>query len=128
MGVGSEKGSDNGVVDEPVDSSGSPLNGVLVVAGQRSGDGVVGTTVVGAGVTLAEVVGLDLGVVTTDPLPINLVEIIGLKDGAGHDTLALGGLDDDIDTTEEEVVVGADGGGVALLLNNEVGTLGVVGQ
>lgn len=40
----------------------------------RVGDGVEGSAVVRRGVALAEVVGLDLGVVTSKPLPVNLDE------------------------------------------------------
>lgn len=57
-----------------------------------------------------------------------LIEIIGLKDGAGHDTLSGSSLDNDIDTTEEDVLSGGDGGSVALLLNLEVSTLAIISQ
>lgn len=72
LGVGSSEGADDVVVDQPSDTSGSPLNRVGVERAQRVGDGVESTTVVSSGVTLAEVVGLSLGVVTANPLPIDL--------------------------------------------------------
>lgn len=87
---------------------------------------MVDGAVVGGGITLAEIVGLDLGVVTTNPFPIDLVEVVGLKDGAGDNSLALGGLDNDIHSAKENVVVCSDGGSIALLVDNERGTLAVV--
>lgn len=125
MGVGGEQGADNLVVDEPVDLVLGPLNGVGVGAGERSTDGVEGTTVVGGGVALAEVVGLDLLVVTTNPLQINLVEIVRLEDSAGNNTSTLGSLNGNINTAEHDVLVGLDGGGVGGLLDREDGTLSV---
>jgi hypothetical protein len=43
------------------------------------GDGVEGAAVVCAHVAFAEVVGLDLGVVTSEPFPINLNMLVILK-------------------------------------------------
>lgn len=42
----------------------------------RVGNRVVFTTVVGAGIALAEVVGLNLSVIRTNPLPVDLFEAI----------------------------------------------------
>lgn len=126
LGVGSVQSTDNGIVNEPVNLGRGPLNGVLVSRGERSRNGMVDSAVVGGGVTLAEIVGLDLGIVTTNPLPIDLVEVVGLKDGAGDNSLTLGGLDNDIHSTEEDVVVCPDGGSIALLVDNERSTLAVV--
>lgn len=72
LGIGSLESSDNLVVDEPVNIGGSPLDGVLVVRAERVVDGVVSTTVVGSSIALAEVVGLNLGVIATNPFPIDL--------------------------------------------------------
>lgn len=64
---------------------------------------MVHATVVCGGVALAEVVSLDLGDVAAEPLPIDLVEIVGLEDEGGDDALAVRGLQDNLDTTEEDV-------------------------
>lgn len=72
LGVGSVQGTDDVVVDQPVDTLRSPLNGVGVERSKRVGDGVESTTVKGSSVTLAEVVGLSLGVVASNPLPVDL--------------------------------------------------------
>jgi hypothetical protein len=64
---------------------------------------VVHAAIVCGGVALAEVVGLDLGGVAAEPLPIDLVEIVGLEDEGGDDALAVRGLQDNLDTTEEDV-------------------------
>lgn len=125
MGVGGEQSADDGAVDDPVDLVLGPLNGVGVGAGERSIDGVESTTVVGGGVALAEVVGLDLLVVTANPLQVDLIEIIGLENSAGNNTSTLGSLNGDIDTAEHDILVGLDGGGVGSLLDLEDGTLSV---
>lgn len=126
LGVGGLQLTNRGAINEPVDRLLRPLDGVGVVGGKGVGDGVVGTTVVGRGVTLGEVVGLDLLGITTNPLPVDLVEIVGLEDQAGHDTLTGGCLDLDIEAAEEDVLSGGDGRGVALLSDLEVSTLSVV--
>jgi hypothetical protein len=87
------------------------------------GDGVVATTVVGRGVALAEVVGLDLGVVAADPLPVDLIEVVGLEDDAGDDTRTGGGLDLTVELAEEDVVVRGLGGGLLLVGDGEDGAL-----
>jgi hypothetical protein len=87
---------------------------------------MVGTAVVGGGVALAKVVALSLVRVAANPLPVNLVEVSGLKDSAGDDALADGGLAFDVDAAEEDVLVGGDSGGVGLLLDGEDGALFVV--
>lgn len=72
LGVGSVQGTDDVVVDQPGDTLRSPLNRVGVERSKRVGDGVESTTVVGGSVALAEVVGLSLGVVASNPLPVDL--------------------------------------------------------
>lgn len=72
LGVGSGQGTDDVVVDQPSDTGRSPLNGVSVERSKRVGNGVESTTVEGSSVTLAEVVGLSLGVVASNPLPVDL--------------------------------------------------------
>lgn len=72
LSVGSGQGTDDVVVDQPGDTGRSPLNGVSVERSKRVGNGVESTTVEGSSVTLAEVVGLSLGVVASNPLPVDL--------------------------------------------------------
>ena len=80
-------------------------------------DGRETTTVVGLGAALAEVVGLDLGVVGADPLPIDLVEVIGLEDEGGDNTLAEGGPHGNVDLAEEDVAGRSNGRSIGLLLD-----------
>jgi hypothetical protein len=87
---------------------------------------VEATAVVGGGVTLAEVVGLDLVVLATEPLPVNLVEVSRLEDDAGDDADTGGGLQLDVETAEEDALVAGDGRGVGLGLDAEDGALVVV--
>lgn len=91
-------------------------------------DTVEAATVVGGGITLAEVVGLNLGVITTEPLPINLIQISGLEDDRGDNTDTRGGLELDVETAEEDALVGSNGGGVGLLGDTEDGTVVAVGE
>lgn len=72
LGISVGQSADDVAIDNPVDSLGGPVDGVGVERGQRVVDGVVGATIIRRGVTLAEVVGLDLEVITANPLPINL--------------------------------------------------------
>lgn len=120
------QGADDLAIDGPVDLLVGPDDAVLVELAGGVLDGVETAAVVGAVVTLAEVVGLDLGVVAANPLPVDLVEVVGLEDDGGDDTLAGGGLDLAVKLTEEDVVVGGLGGGLLLVGDGEDGTLGAV--
>ena len=116
------QGADDVAVDEPVDALGVPVDRVRVEVVLGVAHGVVGTTVVDVGAALAEVVGLHVGGITTEPLPVDLVEVVGLEGDAGHDTDAEGGLDHDIDLAEEDVVVGGDGRRIGDGVDGEDGT------
>ncbi len=146
LGVGGRQLANLLAVDEPPNALRRPLDGVSVNLASGVADAVEGTTVVAAGITLAEVVGLNLGVVAANPLPVDLniglaaflpifsagipylIEIIRLENSAGDDTLAGGGLNLDFDLAEEDVLAGVDGRGVAVLGDAEDGTLAVVLQ
>ena len=65
LGVFVSQSAHDLVVDDPVDGCGCPFNGVDVELADRVGDRVEGAAVVCAHVAFAEVVGLDLGVVTS---------------------------------------------------------------
>jgi hypothetical protein len=119
-------GADDGAVNDPLDALGGPVDGVGVVHLGGRLDVVEAAAVVGGGVTLAEVVGLDLVVLATEPLPVDLVEVSGLEDDAGDDADTGGGLQLDVETAEEDALVAGDGGGVGLGLDAEDGALVVV--
>lgn len=55
-----------------------------------------------------------------------LIEILGLKDNTGDDTLAGGSLDLNIETSEEDELAGGHGGGLAVLGDGEDGALAVI--
>lgn len=78
---------------------------------------------VARGVALAEIVRLDVGVVSAHELPVHFVEVVGLQHHGGDDALACRGLHDDFDLAEEEVEVGLDGGGVEALVYREFGAV-----
>ena len=67
-GVGVLECADDFAVEEPFDSLGGPVDRVRVEGLFGSGDGHSCAAVVGCGVSFAEVVGLDLGVVGADLL------------------------------------------------------------
>lgn len=129
LGVGVVEGADDDVVDEPVDLLGGPVDGVGVEGVDGGGHGVERAAVVGGHVALAEVVGLDLGVVAAEPLPVDLVEVGGLEDDGGDDADSRAGLELDIDAAEEDVLLQGDGGGLAFPVDVEEGAVvGVVGE
>ena len=128
VSISSLKSSNSVTINGPGNSSRSPLNSVGVEGGERAGDRVVSTTVVSLSLTLGVVVGLNLSVVATNPLPIDLIEIIGLKHSGGNDTLSSSSLDLDVDTAEEDVLAGVDGRRVLVALDGEDSTVTVVGQ
>lgn len=125
-GIGGSDGADDSVVDEPVDGGRSPLDGVGVEGAQRVADGGEAAAVVGGGIALGEVVGLGLGVVGTNPLPVDLVEVVGLEDDASDDALLGSSLHGDVDAAEEDVLVGHDGGGIGALGDGEGGAVAAV--
>lgn len=128
LGVVVGQDADGLVVDEPGQGRVGPLDGVLVELALGVADGREPTAVVGAVITLAEVVGLDLGGVAAEPLPVDLVEVVGLQDEASNNASSDGRTAPDVDLSEEEVLLAGDGGGVALLLDGEDGAVVAVGQ
>lgn len=122
VGVLARQGADRAAIDDPLQFVGGPDDGVVVeVVLQRLGNGVVDGPVVGGGVALAEVVGLDVGDVAAEDLPVDFVEIVGLEHDAADDALAAGGFGNDLDNAEEEVEVGLDGRSDTLFGNGEFG-------
>ena len=71
-----------------------------------------GTTVIEVGLAFAKVVGLDLGVVSTQPLEVDLVQVIRLQNHAAHDTLSSGRLQRDIHSAKHDVEGADDGGSI----------------
>ncbi len=115
--------TDLSTIDEPLEILGSPLNLVSVEVVLWVGDWVVQGTVVGGGVALAVVVGLDGDVVVANPLPIDLVEGGRLKDKGGDDSLAVRGLHRHLDGAEEDVPWRLDRWGVGLFADGELGSV-----
>lgn len=104
-----------------------PLDRVRLVAGLAAGVCVEGAAVVGCGLALAEVVGLDLVGIRAQPLPVNLVERVGLQDKAAHDAGARRGLHGDLDLAEHDVPFRCELGRVAGLCYCEGDAVGAVG-
>ena len=128
LGISVEESADGDAVDGPDELLSSPVETVGVELSLGVGDVVESSAVEGAVVALAEVVGLDLLGVGADPLPVDLVEIVGLEDEGGHDAAAVGGLHHDLDAAEEEVPVRCHGGGLLLVGDVELDAVGGVLQ
>lgn len=75
-------------IDVPANVVLGPVEGVGVVVVLGVRDRVVSTTVVGRGISLSEVITLHLSLVASNPLPVNLVKIVGLQHETGDDTSA----------------------------------------
>lgn len=103
-----------------------PVDSVGVERCLGSADTDVGSTVVATSVAFAEVVGFDLGGVAAEGLPVDLVQVVGLKHNRAHNTSAGSSLQCHLDSTEKEVVRSLDGGSIALLGDGESGTIAAV--
>lgn len=122
------QGAHEVAVDVPLDVGRCPVDGVGVPGTDGVGDVVVDGTVVAGGVALAEEVALDRGVGASQPLPVNLIEVVGLEDEAADDAGPGGGLGGDGDLAEEDILGGADGGRVGGSVDDEVGAVASVGH
>lgn len=78
--------TDGDSVDVPDGGLGGPVNGVVMEGVNRCSDCWVLSTVIGRRVSLSEEVVLGLGVVGTEPFPINLIEIVGFENKTTDDT------------------------------------------
>ena len=110
-------------INGPLDVSRSPIDSICVPCFDWSRDVVVDSTVVGRGVSLSEKVALDRSIRRTQPLPINLIQVIRFEDEAGDYTSARGSPDDRINFSEEDVFVAGDGGRVGGLVDCELSTV-----
>lgn len=82
-----------------------------------------GTAIIGAGVTLAKVVSLNLSIIASKPLKIDFVEVIGLQDGTADDSGSGGSFDCVFNPAKHDVEVRLDQRAVALLGDRERGAI-----
>lgn len=127
-GIGVVEGADEVAVDVPGDGLLGPVDGVVVVLGLSRGDGVERAAVVAGGVALAKVVGLNLGILAAEPLPVDLIQIIGLDNYTADDTGSGGSLHEDLGAAEEEIPRRLDSWGIALLVQGELSAISAVGD
>lgn len=121
--IGVEKSAGQGTIDIPFNIFRGPVNGVLVVRFDRSGNWMVNSTIIGGRVSLSEEVALNRGVGGSEPLPINLVEIIGLENERADGTGSRAGLHSDGDLSEEDVFSTLDGRRVGLRRDGKLSTV-----
>lgn len=124
--LSSSQGANNASVNQPLDAVPLPVDSVGVERCLGSADTDVGSTVVATSVAFAEVVGFDLGGVAAESLPVDLVQVVGLKHNGAHNTSAGSSLQCHLDSTEKEVVRSLDRGSIALLGDGESGTIAAV--
>lgn len=117
------KGANQGVTNVELDRLLGPVERVSDVLIHRTGDRVGSTTIVSGGVSLSEEVALDVTGISTNPLEINLIQILRLEDETADDTGTWGGLHGDGDLSEEDVLVDSDGWGIGLLADGKLGTV-----
>lgn len=113
-------------VDRPDNMVLGPLQRVGVNLALGVGNRVVGTTIVGSRIALAEVVGLHLGRVATNPLPINLVQIVGLQYETRDYSSTGCGLNLHVNLAEEDVLGAGDSRSIGLLVDCEHGAGAIV--
>lgn len=77
-------------------------------------------------VSLSEVVRFHLGCGASKPLPVDLIEIVGLENGRGHNSSSRRGLHHNRDDTEKDIEVGLDRRGITRLGNGVDGAVGVI--
>lgn len=115
-------------IDLPDNLRARPFNGVSLELVMVAKIVMESSSAVSLGVALAKIIGLDLVVVGTQPLPVNLVEIIGLQDGTADDAGAGSCLDFHIHSSEHDVPVGLQERAIALLGHGEDGTIVPIGD
>ena len=122
LDVGRLQGTNGLAVDDPIHLLLGPVDRVSVeiaLAGNR----VNRTTIVRVGVSFPEVVGLSFTGLRTDPLPVDLVEVVGLENDRGNDSTAGGRLHGDIQMSPHDVEIADNCWCVKLLLDTEDGTV-----
>ena len=99
------------------------MHSVVVVSGLRGRNGIVDGAIIGSGVALSKVVGLNMSSVATQEFPIDFIKIIRFENDAANNTLASCCLHDDGNDTEEDVKIGLDGWRVTATVDNEFAAL-----
>lgn len=95
VGVGSlwSENTDSLAIDGPHNLFSGPVDRIGVEAVLVPSVVMKGAATVTAGVSLAEVVGLHLGIIDSKPFPVDLVQVIGLQHGAADNSTSRGSLD-----------------------------------
>lgn len=118
--------ADGLAIDLPDNLLTSPVDGVGVEVIVVARVSVEGSTTKALGISLAKVVGLDLRVVSAQPFPVDLVQVIGLEDGAADNAPSGSRLDLEVDASKHNVPIGLDQGRIALLGHGECGAVAVI--
>lgn len=118
--------ADGLAIDLPDNLLTSPVDGVGVEVIVVARVSVEGSTTKALGISLAKVVGLDLRVVSAQPFPVDLVQVIGLEDGAADNAPSGSRLDLEVDAPKHYVPVGLEQGRVALLGHGEGSAIAAV--
>lgn len=117
------EGSDQRISNVELDRFLSPVERVGDELVHRARYWVSSSTVVGGSVALSEEVGLNVCGISTDPLEINFIQILGLENETADNTGPWGSLHSDGDLSEEDVLVDSNGWCISLLADGELGTI-----
>jgi hypothetical protein len=87
---------------------------------------VVESSIVGGGVALSEEVALDICVAGSEPLPIDLVQVVGLENETADGAGTRGSSQHYRDLSKHDVLVEVDRGSVGALGDDELGAQTIV--
>jgi hypothetical protein len=107
----------------PLDIIRSPVNGISVPGSDRISDTMIESSVIGCGIALSEEIALDRSVIDSQPLPINLIEVIRFKDETADDTSARSRPHNGVNFAKEDVLVAGDRGCVCRFVDRELSTV-----
>lgn len=104
-GIAIVQGANNLSVDRPLCLIGVPVNAIGVKSACWAVHIVVCTTIIGCCVAFTEVVTLDMGSITADYFPVNLIQIVRDEDKTADDPSTWRSLHSTFDLAKEEVPV-----------------------
>lgn len=113
-------------INGPYNLSAGPVNGKGVEVVMVPGIVVEGAAAVRSRVSFAEVIALYLRVVSAQPLPVNLVQVIRLQNSAADDAGPWRRLDSKIHTAEHDVPARLNQRSITLLGDSEGCTIGII--
>jgi len=128
LGILVVESADIGTINQPVDGILGPLDGVGVERVMGGADADPSLTVIGCGIALSEVVGLNGVILSAHRFPVNLIQVIRLQKGGADNALARRSLHLNGQFAVEEVEVADNSRSISFLVDSELGTIGAGGD